>query len=252
MRRFNKTSLLIAAVLAIRSFTKGTLQMWLLAAVFIVWVVYMIAPLLTKRKPVRASKIKKVKKTPKPQPDKSESLESVLVRQVNCRITERLKPYYPDSNWEWVDANPAELVAVGGIGRIQIFDAEAYNFVDVVFDRRGDITFNMVRIVPLDQRAAGPNDTNCTEQPDVDVSVWYSIIGKTVLNSLIIELNSRGHNNLYIKENGDVVVQRDNAEVIQTTLDNLPKKTRWQELVQVFTQNGLTASYGDSCIAVSW
>ena len=61
------------------------------------------------------------------------------------------------------------------------------------------------------------------------------------METLIADLNSRGHSKLTLKENGDICIQQGEELVPQEHLSNFPAKVYWPRLVEVFESNGLAA-----------
>lgn len=96
-----------------------------------------------------------------------------------------------------------------------------------------------------------PKDSPHSKIP-VNPRVWYENQGRTVLENLIADLNSRGHNSLTIKENGEISIQRTDQEVKQAALKNVTKKTYWARLTKVFESEGLAAKITDDGIVVIW
>ena len=90
------------------------------------------------------------------------------------------------------------------------------------------------------------------EPPVVDVNVWYELIGQKALENIITELNANGYTKLSIKENGDVVINRQKKESVQATLDAFPGKPYWEELITVLEENELKGKITGSCLQVSW
>lgn len=72
------------------------------------------------------------------------------------------------------------------------------------------------------------------------------------METQITELNATGHSKLVIKENGDIVINRQKKEVLVTTLDALPGKNYWNELVSILEENELNAKIAGNGLQVSW
>ena len=77
----------------------------------------------------------------------------------------------------------------------------------------------------------------------------YELVGQKVLESLITDLNANGHTRLTIKENGDVVVNRQKKEMLKGTLDSFPAKGCWDELVVLLAEDELKGS--SACLSLS-
>lgn len=259
---WNGVSVLIVAALVITAFIPGSEQLWLYAAAFTVWAVWasvkFLVPYLQSKwqqhevRNIRQKYEAKRQKKPVPHiPDRSDPVSEVLLRHVNFRISSYLKSAYPDATWEWREEYPERIVSNGGTGRIQVYGIPDFNYADVTFNQQADIDCALLKIVPMNQPQGQPEAKPQPQFP-VDPQIWYEKQGRTVLENLITDLNSRGHNCLTIKENGEIAVQQADAEVKQATLENMPGKTYWQRLAKVFEGEGLAAKITEKGIVLSW
>lgn len=260
-------SILIGAVIAILALTRGTLQTGLLIAVFSVWGIWVIFFLLlpymqqAKRSMERKQRMKERQAegiTPAATFEipsvGNESMELLLLRHVNHRISAYLKAAYPEVRWEWCEKNPEKLIRRGGVGRIRVFGVSDFDHADVKLDQNANISCDMVRIVPLSSlgdNGNGSENVPPNKQP-IDPQIWYEMQGRKVLEALVADLNSRGHTHLALREDGDVCVEEDNASVSKEHLANFPEKLYWPRLVQVFESNGLAAEIQTDSIQISW
>ena len=73
-----------------------------------------------------------------------------------------------------------------------------------------------------------------------------------MLENLIADLNSRGHNSLTIKENGEITIQQADSEVKQAVFEYVPEKTYWPRLTKVFESEGLAAKTTENGMVLSW
>lgn len=262
---WNGVSMLVVAVLIITAFARGILQIWLYAAAFAVWTVWAIVKFLVpwlqaKGCQREARRIRKQyettqRKKPEPHtPDDSEPLNIVLLRHVNFRISSYLKSVYPDATWEWREDFPERIISGGGTGRIQVYGIPDFNYADVTFDQQAGINCSLLKIVPLTQQ----NGQSKSETPKplkqvpVDPQIWYEKQGRTVLENLIADLNSRGYNSLTIQENGEITIQQADSSVKQAAFESVPDKTYWPRLAKVFESEGLAAKATENGMVVSW
>ena len=259
-------SCLIVAVLVIVAFIKEPWQVWALGGVFAVWGIYLLANAFLRRKKrnlttvYRKKLVAQNKKSSNTEtnsftvPNITDPLGLVMLRHVNCRISSYLKSAYPDVTWEWCSESPERIVAEGGVGRIRLHDVPDFNFADVSFDQLARIDCDMLRIVPLTELKGAPAVESGKPKPDseVDPAIWYDIQGKSILENLIADLNSRGHSSLTIKENGDICIHQADQDLSLHTLKNLPPKGYWKGLAKVFEKDGLAASVTDNGITVAW
>jgi len=267
---------LVLTLLAVALFTKGTLQTKFAIAVFIIAGVWFCQPafiwLGRKIKPL-FMKVPFVKEPPKKfrivrtgkavsgirtddfrVPDISDSASVVLLRHVNHRISAYLKSAYPDVTWEWIAEQPERLVSKGGTGRIRLFNVPDFNFADVEFDQMAHINCDFLKLVPLAdiKTATGvPADEVKADQP-IDPATWYSLQGKSVLESCVGDLNSHGFKTLNINESGEIVVKQNDKEIAYSTLNHFPAKQYWPGLAAVLGKAGWSASVIDSGLVLSW
>lgn len=183
-----------------------------------------------------------------------EPTEQILLRHVNYRISSYLRSAYPDIRWEWCEKAPERLPLHGGVGRIRVFGVPEFDHADIRIDQQANIRCDMVRIVPLSQVGGTeqPSENLPPNKQPVDPQIWYEIQGRKVLEELVADLNSRGHSQLTLKEDGDICVREENDEVSKEHLSNFPDKVYWPRLVQVLESNGLAAAVTAQGIQVSW
>lgn len=263
---WSSISILIGIVIAILALVRGTWQIWLLLGAFTLWGLWVVTVLLlpymqqAKRRRHRSQLRKKrqaegiVKEMPFEIPTVGHTeTEQLLLHHVNHRISAYLQAAYPDVTWEWCEKKPERLILAGGTGRIRVFGISEFDHADITMDQQANIRCDMVKIVPLStvggiesQNAVPPN-----KQP-VDPQIWYEIQGRNVLETLVADLNSRGHSSLTIHENGEICIEEDNAEVPKEQLSGFPEKTYWTRLIQVLERNGLAAEITAKGIQISW
>lgn len=256
---------LIGIVVVIIALIRGKLLKEILLAVLILWgiraVILLLSPSIRRCKHNHALKQQRRKRQNEgitsPElfqlsPAASSPTEQLLLRHVNHRISAHLRSVYPDITWEWCEKSPEKLIVKGGVGRVRVFGVPEFDHADITIDKQANISCSMVRIVPLhnsEENNSAPVPPNA--QP-IDPQIWYEVQGRQVLETLVADLNSRGHSHLILCESGDVCVTEDQAEVVKEHLANFPKKVYWERLVQVFERNGLAAEITAAGIQVSW
>ena len=187
-----------------------------------------------------------------------------MLLHIALRITEKLKSAYPQSLWQWKDTPSLQDILAGGTVRILVENMDAYTHADISFDRFGRIHVEPMTIgsfaQPSGNDAGAGTKAGATEAAEetppepsvVDVRVWYELVGQKVLESQITELNANGHTRLTIKENGDIVVNRQKKEVLKGTLDSFPAKSCWEELVLLLAEDELKGKIAGNTLQVSW
>lgn len=259
------TSVLVAAVLAIVAFVRGNWQIPLLVGAFAIWGlrVFLILGLPAlrirkirregKRKELEAEKARKTAEAERNAAEHDPEAAQVLLRHVNHRISDQLKALYPEARWEWRTKTPTLLAIHGGIGRIRIYGVPEYEYADVELEQSGVLSCSLVKrlATPSSEQGSQPKAPN---QQDVDPQVWYERQGRKTLETLIADLDSRGHHCLFLKEDGSICVRpiEGDEETVQDTLKDFPEKRLWDKLVKVLENAGLAAATREDCITVAW
>ena len=176
------------------------------------------------------------------------------MRHTNHRILAYLRSAYPQATFEWCEKQPEQLIRNGGTGRIRVFGIDEFDHADVTLDQNANIKCDMVKIVPLSKVGGelSENDTTPPNRQPADPRIWYETQGRSVLEALISDLNSRGHSKLTLREDGDICIEQGEDAVSQEHLNNFPQKVYWPRLAEVLESNGLAAEVTAQGIQVSW
>lgn len=183
--------------------------------------------------------------------------DEIMLRHIALRITDKLKSAYPHAAWQWQGKPLLQNILQGNTIRIAVEEMAEFTHADITFDRFGRIHVEPMIIGSFaappaaDDMDAAPEEP-IPEPPVVDVNVWYELIGQKALENIITELNANGYTKLSIKENGDIVINRQKKESVQATLDAFPGKPYWEELITVLEENELKGKITGSSLQVSW
>lgn len=262
---WNTVAVLIVAVLVIMAFTRGEVQFWLYVAAFTAWGIWAsikhLIPYLKEchyRNEVKREEKRLKAEQRAPETPVNDEVASVLLRHVNYRITGFLKASYPEATWVWCEACPEKIITNGGTGRIQVFGIQDYNFGEVTFDRKANMTCSLLKVVSLNEEADNPDADKDKPKPPippqntVDPQVWFEQQGRDILENLISNLNTYGHRSLMIRENGDVTVMQADKQITKRYFTSVPEKMYWNRLVKVFESAGLAGEVKEDGIVVSW
>lgn len=182
--------------------------------------------------------------------------QELMLQHIALRIAEKLKSAYPKATWQWMKKPTVHELLNGTTVRIKVEGMDKFTHADIAFDRFGRIHVTPMEIGHfVDTNQDTDNDENeepRKEPPVVDVKAWYELVGQTVLEAQITNLNANGHNKLTIKENGDIVINRQKKEVLVTTLDAFPEKNYWDELIKLLEESELNAKISGNSLQVSW
>ncbi len=179
------------------------------------------------------------------------ALMRTLLHHVNYQISDCLRLVYPEAAWEWTMRDPAAFVAQGGTGRIRVFGIPGYDYADVTLDRNGRMACSLVQFSPVNGARKEPAAPG---QDPLNPRVWYETQNGDILESLVSDLDSRGHHSLTLKADGSIcVISPDGGEeVCQVSFPSFPDRSSWSGLVQVLERHGLAATATDAGIVVAW
>ena len=189
-------------------------------------------------------------------------METLLIRQINYQVTDKIKAAFPDASWEYTRPVKAESLLNCDIIRIRTFHTGNYNFADVSLDRYGHLKLFMMTITdftPLPgQKNPDHPETDGPETPaespvHVDPESWYSLIGKPLLTELIGDLQARGHQKLFINEAGEIFIfDNNNRPEIKDTFQHFPPRDYWAALTDIFHRDELKAKETGNTLELSW
>lgn len=186
----------------------------------------------------------------------SDQDQRMMMQHISLRISEKLKSAYPDAIWKWCNKPSLQELLRGATVRIKVDSMAQFTHADITFDRFGRIHVEPMQIGSFGHTEPAaeqdPDEETAGEPPVVDVKAWYELVGQKILETQITELNANGHSKLVIKENGDIVINRQKKEVLVTTLDSFPGKNYWNELVSILEENELNAKIAGNGLQVSW
>ncbi len=257
-------SILIGVVIAILALVRGPWQTGLLLTVFSFWglwvILALLAPYMNQVKRQREKQLRKLQinsmqremarqEQKLHKPPAGPEAGQLILRHVNHRISAYLHVLYPKATWEWCEKAPAELVLAGGVGRIRLYGVPEYDHGDVHIDTHANIRCDLVKIVPLSH---GTEEEAPEKREPVDPQIWFELQGRKVLEEAAADLDSRGHNSLKLRENGDITVRQEEKENVISNLPGFPEKVYWERLVQVLEGNGLSARTEADGILISW
>lgn len=259
-------TILIGAVIAIMALVRGPWQAWLLIGVFTLWSLWVVLILLlpymeqARRRRQRQQKEQRLHAEGIAQstfrvPELEEPVsDDLLLRYANHRILTYLRSSYADACFEWCEKRPTDLIRQSGTGRIRLCNVDGFDHADITFKKDATIQCDLLKIVPLAQAESGQADAENippNKQP-IDPRIWYENNGRSVLETLISDLDSRGHSKLTLRENGDICIHEGEELVPQEHLSHFPAKVYWPRLVEVFESNGLAAETTAQGILLSW
>jgi hypothetical protein len=257
--------LVLPALFLCAIFHKQTYLQWIAVGTVAVWlltvVAYAIGSTAAHRKRKRAQKnlgrISNAADKTLTDQDTPES-QLYLLRHINCRITEQLQGTYPMVSWLWLARPCAKELYEGGTWRIQTANTEPFNYADVTITNRSQLTITMLQAVSLQDAQAVPpltSDSDLTQNEildRVDVKQWYFEHGEQVLAQMIDELNTQGHKQLVIHDNGDVCINASGTERVVDKLKSFPPRLAWDSFCTMLKEDDISASVTPEGLMLSW
>ena len=237
--------LLFAAAFLIPKDSRSYLMTGIAAAGIVISLAMLLFPVLTSG--LRKLRISTGRKTPAP--DRNPDLETILLRQISYQITDYLQSAYPDATWEFAEEMKLPRLLNGRPTRISTRNTGEYNFAEISMNQYGSLHLQMLTVSALKRKG---DRSGSPETPKVDPASWYSLIGKPFLVELIGNLQAKGHQKLFINEQGDVYILNGKEPEIKGRLDHFPPKPYWAELVDVLADEELEASETEKAVEITW
>ena len=116
-------------------------------------------------------------------------------------------------------------------------------------DEYGSLHLQMLTVSALKRKG---NKDASPDTPKVDPASWYSLIGKPFLVEMIGNLQAKGHQKLFIGEQGDVYVLNGKEPEVKGKLEHFPPKAYWPALLQVFADDELEAAETENAVEITW
>ena len=86
----------------------------------------------------------------------------------------------------------------------------------------------------------------------LDVRTWYNSTGEQTLCQMIDDLNTQGHKQLLIKENGQVVIEVSGKEQPVETIQDFPPRMVWDEFCQLLRDDEIKATIEQEGLLLAW
>lgn len=233
----------------------GASAVWLVVEL-VVWIRQVVLRRRRKRNTNRLGKISQRHQDTEVNVERTPESDLFLIRQLNYRITEQLKESYPLVSWLWSPRPKVEDMCKGGVWRIQLANADPFNYGDVAISPSGKLTITLLQAVALkdaEEHRLSDDDLKPEEMLErVDVKSWYFGHGEIVLAQMIDELNTQGHKELLIKEDGDVVITSSGTEQVVERIKGFPPRMVWEDFCQLLKEDEITASVQSNGLALAW
>ena len=227
----------------------GVLAAWLLLSVF----------LFFKRRTKRQSKkaaVRELREHNDALPEEpTEQAELNLIRQVNYRITELLKQSYPAVAWLWDKRPTAEEIGRGGAWRILMEHANPFNYAEITIEINGAMHISLMQVVPLEARELSEQEGDDVQERILDresVTKWFASYGEQYLCELADELNTQGHKQMRITEDGSVIVTNAGEDKVVDTIHHFPPRAAWRELCSLVRDADLCAEICEDTLSLQW
>ena len=182
----------------------------------------------------------------------SDDVRMALLCQLSHRITDKLSSAYADATWDWCKKPNLERFLQGKAERIQLTNVPEFTLAEVSMDTYGTLHLQLMKLKTFSEIVGQEPEPNDVRSTTVDCAAWYELIGESVLTGLVTDLNARGYSKLTIREDGSIVIMEQEKPVVKETLENFPAENYWNELISIFTENGLKAAIAENTLELSW
>ena len=173
--------------------------------------------------------------------------QDFFIRNVNFRITDKLRKVYPKVTWSWA----SNLVDTNGKiknAQIKTENTGEFNMADVSFLPSGEINFKMLKVVDFKEKESKEPDKLSEE----DVKAWYDACAFGIINDTINEICSQGYKYMEIEEDGSIYIKEQNEKVQCNKIDNMVEKNLWNDLVKCLKKDDIKANILSNKLVLSW
>lgn len=173
--------------------------------------------------------------------------EDFLIRNVNFRITEKLRRVYPKVTWSWAsdlfDAN-------GRIKNAQIYTENTgeFNMADVSFQTSGEINFKMLKVAEFKEKECKETERLSED----DIKTWYDSCAFGIINETINEICSKGYKFMEIEEDGSIYIREQNEKVQCKKIDNMVGKNLWNDFAKYLKKDDIKTKVLNDKLVLSW
>ena len=183
------------------------------------------------------------------------SKKQLLLFHVTQRIDDKLRPLFPQLEWEWIGDNHDEVIRDGGTTRIKTINAGDFAYANVTIDSHAEIKLELISVVSLDAIPVRPAVLTVTKAGEtmIDLSTWYSTKGSAFLRQIIQDANAIGRTKIHLDETGDVYTTDSSGnEVKYDTIQEWPGKDSWAELAALLTKEELKVGISAEQFQITW
>jgi len=173
--------------------------------------------------------------------------QDFFIRNVNFRITEKLRKVYPKVTWNWA----SNLVSANGNiqnAQINTENTGEFNMADVSFLPSGEINIKMLKVVDFKEK----ENKEIEKLSEDDVKAWYDACAFSIINETINEVCSQGHRFMEIEEDGSIYIREQNKKVQCRKIDNMVEKGLWGELAKFLKKDEIKTKILNDKLVLSW
>lgn len=173
--------------------------------------------------------------------------QDFLLRNVNFRITEKLRRVYPKVTWSWA----SDLFDDNGrIKNAQIYTENTgeFNMADVSFQTSGEINFKMLKVAEFKEKECKETE----KLSEDDIKTWYDSCAFGIINETINEICSKGYKFMEIEEDGSIYIREQNKKVQCRKIDNMVDKNLWNDFAKYLKKDDIKTKVLNDKLVLSW
>jgi len=173
--------------------------------------------------------------------------QDFLLRNVNFRITEKLRRVYPKVTWSWA----SDLFDDNGrIKNAQIYTENTgeFNMADVSFQTSGEINFKMLKVAEFKEKECKETE----KLSEDDIKTWYDSCAFGIINETINEICSKGYKFMEIEEDGSIYIREQNEKVQCRKIDNMVDKNLWNDFAKYLKKDDIKTKVLNDKLVLSW
>jgi len=173
--------------------------------------------------------------------------QEFLLRNVNFRITEKLRRVYPKVTWEWASSLFDDNGRIKN-AQISCKNTGEFNMADVSFQPSGDINFKMLKVVDLNEKEIKETE----KLSEDDIKTWYDSCAFSIINETINEICSKGYKFMEIEEDGSIYIREQNEKVQCKKIDNMVEKNLWNDFAKYLKKDDIKTKVLNDKLVLSW
>lgn len=173
-------------------------------------------------------------------------IKEKMLRFIVKHITEKLRQRFPEAIWTEIEPLELNSIVLGHQFRIQLFQADTYNYAEVWFDKKMKANITLLRVDSFSEHVSP-----VPEVPKASDSIsWYENYGGQKILDTFNDASCRGLHEFFITETGEVKIIVDGVEQEFGLIDKFPIESEWGKLLEMMQEDDIHAETSSGIVKV--